>query len=118
VEEASSTKPKSSRAQKINKILQQVYEMEVLERVIKKYNTDLTGINAELFKINQTLKENHDKIKYRNMVLIRENMKLYGQLRILRLKLKEYQSPAHEKTSLETLSNLATTMVDTPKPST
>jgi hypothetical protein len=92
--------------------------MEVLERVIKKANTDLTERNAELFKINQTLKEKHDKIKDRNKVLIRENMKLYRQLRILRLKLKESQSPAQEKTGLETLANLATTMVDTPEPST
>jgi hypothetical protein len=94
VEKASSSKPKASRARKINKLLQQVYEMEVLERVIKKANTNLTEINADIFKINQTLKEKHDKIKDMNMVLIRENMKLYRQLRILRLKLKESQSPA------------------------
>jgi hypothetical protein len=99
-------------------LLQQVCEMEVLERVIKKANTDLTERNAELFKINQMLKEKHDKIKDRNKVLIRENMKLYRQLIILRLKLKEFQSQAQEKTGLESLANLATTMVDTPKPST
>jgi hypothetical protein len=51
--------------------------MEVLERVIKKDNTDLTDRNAKLFKMNQTIKEKHDKIKDRNRVLIRENMKLY-----------------------------------------
>jgi hypothetical protein len=113
----SSSNPKASRAQKINKLLQQVYEMEVLERVIKKENTDLTERNAELFKINQSLKENHDKIKERNRVLIRENMKLYRQLRILRLKLKDSQSPTQEKIGLETLDKLATTMLDTPKPS-
>jgi hypothetical protein len=43
---ASSSKPKASKAWKINKLLQQVYEMEVLERVIKKANTDLTERNA------------------------------------------------------------------------
>jgi hypothetical protein len=118
VEKSSSSKPKASRAQKINKLLQQVYEMEVLERVIKKYNTDLTERNADLFKINQTFKEKHEKIKDRNRVLIKDNMKLYKQPRILRLKLKESQSLAQEKTGLETLANLATTMVDTPEPST
>jgi hypothetical protein len=51
--------------------------MEVLERVIKKDNIDLTERNADLFKINQTLKEKHENIKDRNRVLIRENMKLY-----------------------------------------
>jgi hypothetical protein len=112
--EASSSKPKTTRAWKINKFLQQIYEMEVLERVIKKENTDLTDRNAELFKMNQTLKDKHDKIKERNKVLIRENMKLYRQLRILRLKLKELQSPEEEQTGLETLANLATTIMDTP----
>jgi hypothetical protein len=89
--------------------------MEVLERVIKKDNIDLTDRNAELFKMNQNLKEKHDKIKDRNRVLIRENMKLYRQLRILRLKLKQFQSPAEETNGLETLANLAMTMMDTPE---
>jgi hypothetical protein len=44
---ASSSKPKASKAWKINELLQQVYEMEVLERVIKKENTDLTQRNAD-----------------------------------------------------------------------
>jgi hypothetical protein len=113
--EASSSRPKKGRTQKINKLLQQIYEMEVLERVIKKANTDLTDRNAELFKMNQTLKEKHDKIKDRNRVLIRENMKLYRQLRILRLKLKEFKSPEEEQTGLDTLANLATTIMDTPE---
>jgi predicted RNase H-like nuclease (RuvC/YqgF family) len=56
--------------------------MEVLERVIKKANTDLTEKVAELFKENETLKEKHDSIKGRNRELIRENMKLYRQLRV------------------------------------
>jgi hypothetical protein len=45
-EEASSSKPKTARSRKINELLQEVYEMEVLERVIKKSNTNLTGRNA------------------------------------------------------------------------
>jgi hypothetical protein len=68
--------------------------------------------------MNQSLKEKHDKIKDRNKVLIRENMKLYMQLRILRLKLKDSQSPTQEQIGLETLANLATTMVDIPQSST
>jgi hypothetical protein len=65
--------------------------------------------------MNQTLKEKHDKIKDRNKVLIRENMKLYRQLRILRLKLKESKSPEDDQTGLDTLANLATTIIDTPE---
>jgi hypothetical protein len=51
--------------------------MEVLERFTKKESTDLTERNAELFNMNQSIKEKHDKIKDKNKVLIRENMKLY-----------------------------------------
>jgi hypothetical protein len=115
---ASSSKPKASKAQKINKLLKQIYEMEVLERVIKKENTELIERNVELFNMNQSLKEKHDKIKDRNRVLIRENMKLYRQLRLLRLKLKESQPPTQDQTVLETLAELATTMVDIPQSST
>jgi hypothetical protein len=86
--------------------------MEVLERVIKKANTDLTERNVELFKENQTLKEKHDTIKDRNRELIRENMKLYRQLRILRLKLKEFEAPEEKQIGLDTLANLATTIID------
>jgi hypothetical protein len=86
--------------------------MEVLERVIKKENTDLTERNAELFKENQTLKEKHNEIKGRNRELIRENMKLYRQLRILRLKLKEFEASEEKQTGLDTLANLATTIID------
>jgi hypothetical protein len=78
----------------------------------------LTERNAELFNMNQSLKEKHDKIKDRNRVLIRENMKLYRQLRLLRLKLKESQPPTQDQIGLETLAELATTMVDIPQSST
>jgi hypothetical protein len=75
--EASSSKPQKGKTRKINKLLREIYEMEVLERVIKKANTDLTEKVAELFKENETLKEKHNSIKGRNRELIRENMKLY-----------------------------------------
>jgi hypothetical protein len=116
--EASSSRPKKGKAQKINKLLQEIYEREVLERVIKKANADLTDRNVELFKMNQTLREKHDKIKDRNRELIRENMKLYRQLRILRLKLKKFESPEEKQTGLDTLANLATTIMDVPEPPT
>jgi hypothetical protein len=39
-------------------------------------------------------------------------MKLYRQLRILRLKLKKFESSGEEQTGLDTLANLATTMIE------
>jgi hypothetical protein len=73
---ASLRKTKASTTQKVRKLLQQIYEMEVLIRVIKKTNTNLIERNEELHNINKIVKEKHDKIKDRNRVLIRENMKL------------------------------------------
>ena len=116
--EASSRRPQKGKTKKINKLLREIYEMEVLERVIKKANTDLTERNDELFKENQTLKEKHDTIKGRNRELIRENMKLYRQLRILRLKLKKFESLEEKQIGLDTLVNLATTIIDVTKPPT
>jgi hypothetical protein len=110
--EASSSKPQKGKTRKINKLLREIYEMEVLERVIKKENSDLIEKVVELFKENETLKENHDSIKGRNRELIRENMKLYRQLRELRLKLKKFESAEEEKTGLDTLANLATTIIE------
>ena len=45
-----------------------------------------------------------------NRVLIRENMKLYRQLRLMRLKIKESQPLDHENTKLETLAQVATSI--------
>jgi hypothetical protein len=39
-------------------------------------------------------------------------MKLYRQLRVLRLKLKKFESSGEEQTELDTLANLATTIID------
>jgi hypothetical protein len=45
-------------------------------------------------------------------------MKLYRQLRVLRLRLKKLQTPEEEKIGLDTLANLATTIMDALEPST
>jgi hypothetical protein len=39
-------------------------------------------------------------------------MKLYRQLRVLRLKLKKFESSEEEQTRLDTLANLATTIIN------
>ena len=44
--------------------------------------------------------------------MIRENMKLYRQLKALRLRLKKLEPPEEEQTRLDTLANLATTIID------
>jgi response regulator RpfG family c-di-GMP phosphodiesterase len=86
--------------------------MEVLKRVIKKTNSELTEKVAELFKENEAIKEKHEAIKVRNRELIRENMKLYRQLRELRLQLKKFENSGEEQTGLDALANLATTIIE------
>jgi hypothetical protein len=66
--------------------------------------------------MNQNIKEKHDKIKDRNRVLIRENMKLYRQLRLMRLKIKESQPTTQDHSGLETLAELATSIEKETKP--
>ena len=51
--EASSSK---LRSQKINQLLRQVYELEVLEREIKRTNGRLTKRNVELYDSLQEMK--------------------------------------------------------------
>jgi hypothetical protein len=72
----------------------------------------LTERVAELTKENEAVKERHDSIKVRNRELIRENMKLYRQLRELRLKLKKFETSGEEQTGLDALANLATTIIE------
>jgi hypothetical protein len=54
--------------------------------------------------------EKHDKTLDRNKMLIKENTKLNRQLKLLRLKMKETQTPTLEHSGLETLTELATSL--------
>ena len=87
--EASTSKPKPARSQKINQLLKKVYELEVFEKQIKRKNAELIDRNVELYDICQDVMEKHDKTLDRNKMLMKENTKLYIQLRLLRLKMKD-----------------------------
>ena len=61
VAEVSSSKPKQCRSEKVNQLLRQVYELEVLEREIKRRNEQLTEMNVELYDDYQNLLEKYNK---------------------------------------------------------
>ena len=68
VVEASSSKPRS---QKINQLLRQVYELEVLEREIKNTNGRLTKRNVELYDSLQEIKRKYTKMEERSLRLMK-----------------------------------------------
>jgi hypothetical protein len=106
--EASASRPRPARSQKKNQLLKKVYELEVSEKQIKKKNAELVDKNVELYHISQDVMDKHDKTLDRNKLLIKENTKLNRQLRLLRLKMKETQTPTPKHLGLETLAELAT----------
>ena len=79
---ASSSKPKT---QKINQLLKQVYEMEILEREIKKNNETLTKRNRQLHNSFLGMRGTYILLKRRNLRFMKDNTRLYRMIRIQRL---------------------------------
>lgn len=115
VAETSSSKPKQSRSQKINQLLTKVYELEVVEKEIKKKNEELTERNVELYDYCEDLLEKYDKIKERNKMLMKDNTKLYIKVRLLRLQTTPSKPQPQENLDLETLAEAATSFADVPE---
>ena len=80
--EASSSKPRS---QRINQLLGQVYELEVLEREIKRTNARLTKKNTELHNSLLEMIVMYILWQKRNLRLMKDNSRLYRMIRLLRL---------------------------------
>jgi len=115
VAETSSSKPKQSRSQKINQLLRRVYELEVVEKEIKKKNEELTERNVELYDYYQDLLEKYDKIKERNKMLMKDNTKLYIKVRLLRLQTMPSKPQPQANLDVETLAEAATSFADVPE---
>jgi type I site-specific restriction endonuclease len=116
--EASASRPRPARSQKINQLLKKVYELEVSEKQIKKKNAELVDKNVELYDISQDVMDKYDKTLDKNKLLMKENTKLNRQLRLLRLKMKETQTPTPKHSGLETLAELATSLEKETEPPT
>ena len=70
---------------KINQLLRQVYELEVLEREIKRINGRLTKRNAKLYDSLQEMKMKYTLLQKRNMRLIKDNARIYRKIILSRL---------------------------------
>ena len=74
VEKDSSSKPKS---QRVNQLLRQVYELEFLEREIKRNNAMLTKRNKELHNFVLEMRGMYVLLKRRNIRYMKDNTRLY-----------------------------------------
>ena len=81
-EKDSSSRPKT---QRINQLLRQVYEMEILEREIKKNNAILTKRNKQLHNSFLEMRGRYILLKRINLRYMKENTRLYRMIRLLRL---------------------------------
>ena len=64
----------------------------------------------ELYNISQDVMNKYDKTLEKNKSSMKENTKLNRQIRLLRLKMKETQTPTPNHSGLETLKELATSI--------
>ena len=76
---ASSGKPKT---QRINQLLRQVYEMEILEREIKKNNAILTKRNKLLHNSYLEMREMYVFLKRLNKIYLKYNTRRYRMIRL------------------------------------
>ena len=106
-EKASSSKPKN---QRINRWLRQVYEMEILEREIKKNNATLTSRNKLLHNSYLEPRERYSFLKRLNKRYLKDNTRLYRMIRIQRLHMKEAKLNPSTHLTLETLAEAAVSL--------
>ena len=110
-EKDSSSNPKT---QRINQLLRQVYEMEILEREIKINNAALTGRNKLLDKSYLEQRERYIFLKRLNIRYLKDNTRLYRMIRLQRLQLKDAKQNPSTHLTLETLAEVAVSLEQAP----
>ena len=88
-------------------MLRQVYEMEILEREIKKNNATLTSRNKLLHKSYLELREMYAFLKRLNKRYLKDNTRLYRMINLQRLQMKEAKINPSTHLTLETLAEAA-----------
>ena len=91
-------------------MLRQVYEMDILEREIKKSNAALTSRNKLLHKYYLEQRERYIFLKTLNKMYLKDNIKLYRMIRLQRLQLKEAKANPTSHPTLETLAEAAVSL--------
>ena len=105
MEEASSSEPRS---QRVNQLLRKVYELEVLEREIKRTNAILTKKNTQLNNSLLEMKGRYFLLQKRNMRFMKDNTRLYKMIKLSRLQNKNSNPSSQVHLELETLVEAAT----------
>ena len=108
-----STKPSTSNDSKINQLFKELHDSRHAEKQLKLKVAELVGRNVAMYDIYQEMKQKFDKVLERNKMLMRDNVSLYSKIRVLRLQLKELQTPKAQSSGLEALAEVAETMEET-----
>ena len=95
-------------------MLRQVYELEVLEREIKRNNAMLTKRNKELQNYVLEMRGMYVLLKRRNIRYMKDNTRMYRMIRLLRLQVKNSRPNPSSHFALETLVE-ATVSLHNPK---
>ena len=84
-EPAKKSSSSNPRVQKVNQLLRQVYDMEVLEREIKRNNAMLTKRNKDLYNSFLEMRGMYILLKRRNLRYMKDKTRLYKMIKLLRL---------------------------------
>ena len=89
------------RSQRINHLLVQIHELEIIYREIKRNNARLTKKNTELHNSILEIRGTYVPLKGRNLRLMKVNSRLYRMVKMSRLQKKDPNPKTH--LALETL---------------
>ena len=108
-----STEPSTSNDSKINQLFKELHDTRHVEKQLKLKVAELIGRNVAMYDISQEMNQKFEKVLERNKLLMRDNVSLYRKIRVLRLQLKELQTPKAQSSGLEALAEVAETMEET-----
>ena len=100
--------------QRAKQLLEQIHELEVLDREIKRNNAMLTKRSKELHNSILEMRGMYIMLKSRNLRYMQDNTRLYRMIRLLRLQIKKSNTNPSSQThcALETLAKEATSFQD------
>ena len=103
-------KEKRLSSQRVKKWLEEIHELEVLDREIKRNNAMLTKRNKELHNSFMEMRGMHILLKRRNLIYMKDNTRLYRMIRLLRLQVKNSKPNPNTHLTLETLAKEAVSL--------
>jgi hypothetical protein len=114
-ETSTSRHNKVSKPSKIEKIQEEIAEMNLLERVIRSKNHTIRNTSDEVRDCFERLAKMHVKEQKRNKKLLNDNRKLLKMIRGLRIKLKLKNPNPRVHPDLRVLSEVAENLNEDPK---